>query len=513
VRHPDLFKSAGFDINRDPFMKNLTIYLFIGICFLFFMPFFLVAAEASTTVTLEWEPNTEPHLDGYKVFCRNVDQSYIYAQPIWEGKTPTCTLASLEYHTSYYFVVRAYGFNGEESGNSNEVFYSTGAPETDDGLLSSENQILSDEWFSEQEPLPPNDSTASDQDTSSNDVPPLVTDSIENRPPDQPVIFYPEDNALDVLLEPELISGVFIDQDSADLHIKSQWRIIKKENDICVFDMTTDKRLTELIVPALIMEEDSVYFWSVRFFDNHGNVSEWAIPHSFRTSRLTQDVENPPTATEGSELELGQETSGELDAVNTPVTDDDQTSVTENQETNLPENSGTNRIIIVNAATGQGQIRINLDECTHVRSIDRINTIDPDTISSTSNTPDKMTMGLILFKLSLEQPGVTALIPMHFSQQMPTDVKWIKYDSVVGWQDYSDHSTFTNNRMSVILEIKDGGFGDADGAENGIIVDPSGFGIASPEFYLNQAANSGAGASATESGCFIHTVQMLPGKK
>jgi len=481
-------------------MKNLTIYLSITIFFLFFMPLFLYAAKASTTVTLEWEPNPEPYPDGYKVFYRKENQSFDYTQPIWKGKTPTCTLDNLEDQTSYYFVVRAYTDNGVESGNSNQVFYSTGVNEKPN------------EWFLDEDQPPPNDSLPADQDPPFSDASPEGLDSTDNRPPDQPVIIYPQDNELNVQLTPELVSGEFIDPDHIDLHIKSQWRIIEKDNNIYVFDITTDKRLTELIVPLLILEENRVYQWSVRFFDSYGNVSEWATPHTFRTIQSTQETENPPIATEESELEFGQETGEELETADTPATDDDNISDGENQEPDMSDNSEANRIFVVNAVTGQGQIRIDLDECTHVKSIDRINSIDPGIISNSSSIPDNMTLGLIVFKLKLEQPGDTAIVPIHFSQQAPPDVNWIKYDSVIGWQDYSDHSTFADDRMSVILEIKDGGFGDTDGAENGIIVDPSGFGTASYEFYLNQVANSSAGASATESGCFIYTIPRLPRK-
>ena len=44
------------------------------------------------------------------------------------------------------------------------------------------------------------------------------------------------------------------------------------------------------------------------------------------------------------------------------------------------------------------------------------------------------------------------------------------------WLDYSDYTQFSRNRKQVYLTLKDGGFGDADGIENGIIVDPLAFG-------------------------------------
>ena len=70
-----------------------------------------------------------------------------------------------------------------------------------------------------------------------------------------------------------------------------------------------------------------------------------------------------------------------------------------------------------------------------------------------------------------------------------------------GWQDYSDHATLSGDRRSVILELKDGGFGDGDGTENGIIIDPSGLGTAS---YSIPAATTSS-ESGGGGGCFIAT--------
>ena len=44
--------------------------------------------------------------------------------------------------------------------------------------------------------------------------------------------------------------------------------------------------------------------------------------------------------------------------------------------------------------------------------------------------------------------------------------------------DYSGYTEFSPNRQEVYLTLKDGGFGDADGIANGIIVDPLAFGSA-----------------------------------
>ena len=64
-------------------------------------------------------------------------------------------------------------------------------------------------------------------------------------------------------------------------------------------------------------------------------------------------------------------------------------------------------------------------------------------------------------------------VPAFF--RAPLGSLWYKYDSVSGkWYDFSGSYKFLNRRNAVQLTIKDGGFGDADGVANGIIVDPAG---------------------------------------
>jgi PKD repeat protein len=86
-----------------------------------FLFFFILDASATTQVSLEWAPNSEPNLAGYRVFCREQSQSYDYANPSWEGTDTYCTIYDLDETKTYCFVTRAFDIEGFESGNSNEV--------------------------------------------------------------------------------------------------------------------------------------------------------------------------------------------------------------------------------------------------------------------------------------------------------------------------------------------------------------------------------------------------------
>jgi hypothetical protein len=79
-------------------------------------------------ITLQWAPNNEPNLAGYRAFYREESQSYDYEHPYWESIDPVCTIYDLDETKTYYFVVRAFDANGLESADSNEVILNEGIP-------------------------------------------------------------------------------------------------------------------------------------------------------------------------------------------------------------------------------------------------------------------------------------------------------------------------------------------------------------------------------------------------
>ena len=94
-----------------------------------FLFFFFVTPVYAIDITLQWTPNNEPNLAGYRVFYFEESQSYNYLDPYWETIDPICTINDLDETKTYYFVVRAFDTNGLESANSNEVLLIEGVPE------------------------------------------------------------------------------------------------------------------------------------------------------------------------------------------------------------------------------------------------------------------------------------------------------------------------------------------------------------------------------------------------
>ena len=154
----------------------------------------------------------------------------------------------------------------------------------------------------------------------------------------------------------------------------------------------------------------------------------------------------------------------------------------------------------VNVEDGTATIGISIRDSETVQSIAAIESENPEDLGDDSDTagkPDTMLYGLLNFKLIVDQPGSEAVVRIYLSEPAPFDSVWYKYDPVNKiWQDYSEYTEFSDDRKSVYLRIIDGGFGDADGIENGIIIDPLGLGL---------PASPTPAAGDVGSACFITT--------
>ena len=388
-------------------------------------------AQAARQVTLAWDANEEPTVEGYRVFCRQAGEAYNYSHPIWDGTATTCTLIGLEDYTDYAFVVRAYDDQGHESADSDEVWLA--------GLIAS---------------------------------------------PQQPEATAPEDDAPDIFLTPVLQTAPFSSVDAGDTHLQTQWVLTRMSDGLCVLDVTSANQLTELDVPPLVLEENTTYSWVVRYISAKGGLSDWSTPYRFTTglSALDGDSNGIPDNQEVVEL---------IDLDDNGIADADQENLR-----------------CVNVLDGAGQMAVLLPDGSGVSRISAIEATDLDTIGGMDQLPFELPLGLISFRLEMDHTGGVARIRVYFSEPAPDTAVWLKHDIINGWQDYAAHATFSPDRLSAELEIQDGGFGDADGVANGVIIDPSGFGIATGDTdgAADTRALGGSSSSASGGGgggCFL----------
>ncbi|MGV6816323.1 MAG: PKD domain-containing protein, partial [Thiotrichales bacterium] len=87
----------------------------------------------------------------------------------------------------------------------------------------------------------------------------------------------------------------------------------------------------------------------------------------------------------------------------------------------------------------------------------------------------KDVVGLFDFEIKTDAPGGDGVLTVKFSEPLSSNYTWFKYKEASGWESLpADRVTFNDVRDEVTIRLTDGGVGDDDGAENGLIVDPSG---------------------------------------
>jgi hypothetical protein len=313
----------------------------------------------------------------------------------------------------------------------------------------------------------------------------------DNTEPSPPALITPDNHEI-VHLTPELKTDEYYDPDIDDVHSQTQWEIIRAEDEYIVFDVTTDSSLTAMTVPKMILDYDTDYIWRVKFIDNHSAASDWSEAGYFRTEFSQQD-------SDGNGILDHQEVGDTLDLDNDGVPDREQSDI---------------KCIVANS--GNAQIGVSIRDAENVDSILSLEieeTENANLVSNSKGKPRFIDFGLLHFKLLLNAPGEETVVTIHLSEapfgkgkkNKRERVKMYKYDPVNSeWLDYSEYAEFSSDRKKVYLTLKDGGFGDADGIENGIIVDPLAFGSDS-----DSNSSSGSGSDSDDSlipdnmSCFI----------
>lgn len=303
-----------------------------------------------------------------------------------------------------------------------------------------------------------------------------------NTPPDQPVVMSP-DGDTGLSLTPELIldKNSFFDLDG-DRHVKTRWQISTQfDESHFVVNEITETQLLNWIVPSdCILEKDTQYYWRAMFFDGQ----DWSAPSricmfwtgfkgvEFNENGIGKDCVIDP----GEPVKLGGEF---MDADGNLVTSD----------TIKAFKSVTNPDVQIGMIAEPG--------CT----IEKICSQRPEDIVAEGSSFDaeipEMPYGVIDFELTVPEKGAVANVTICFSEPLPKDFRWWKYDPKIGFYDYSV-SSVSSDRKKLTLEFKDGSYGDLVEEPDGKIYDPSGFG---PAAATTAPTSSGGGG-----GCFIRSL-------
>jgi hypothetical protein len=252
----------------------------------------------------------------------------------------------------------------------------------------------------------------------------------------------------------------------------SQWQVVKQSDSSVVLEIESSEHLTELPIPHAVLDRGSTYSVGVQFVDAHSEPSEWSDPVVFTTITDTVDL-NDDGILDAQEVDDTVDLNGD----GTP--DNEQPDVIKSALT---------------AVAGKKPLGI-CKISAEVDGIVLLEPIHPAEILDKKNKPKNFKLGLAAYRLQVSQQGGTVQVRVYYSEDISGANQYYLYDTVEGWQDYTQYTVFNEDGHSVTVELKDGGHGDSDGVENGIIVDPGGVVGAA-----TLGADSGAGG-----GCFIAT--------
>lgn len=255
----------------------------------------------------------------------------------------------------------------------------------------------------------------------------------------------------------------------------SYWQVSVDKNFLNVIfgAMLSDK--SQIKIPSLVLSGGTTYYWRVKKKSSKSSYSDWSEPRTFVTEAPEWNDNN------GNGVRDDQEATKGIDLNNDGITDSSQ-----------PETIRCVKSTINSSCIG-------LLKMDGVLDVEHLESIDPENIEDTENRPANMPTGLLGFRLLVENPGDTVQVGVCLSNAAPENAGWYKYDSVNGWQNYTDQVTFSPDRKTVTFSLTDGGDGDADGIANGIIVDPSGLSTEETSSIMN------IGASSAEQSCFIES--------
>lgn len=90
-----------------------------------------LGSAAAFEIVLQWDPNSEDNLAGYKLYYGTASRTYNMVVDV--GKSESVSIAGLDANRPYFFAVSAYDTSRKESGYSDEITH-TIADIDNDGL-------------------------------------------------------------------------------------------------------------------------------------------------------------------------------------------------------------------------------------------------------------------------------------------------------------------------------------------------------------------------------------------
>jgi hypothetical protein len=101
--------------------RHILPWFFISALIVFSLLFASTSDVRAAEVTLAWDANPEPSVQGYRVYYGTA--SGLYTNAFDAGNRTDCVIAGLDPGATYYFACTAYSATGDESNFSGEIVY------------------------------------------------------------------------------------------------------------------------------------------------------------------------------------------------------------------------------------------------------------------------------------------------------------------------------------------------------------------------------------------------------
>ena len=505
-----------------PFRSQIRSRKYFGVIVLFsllVLPLVFVGQAGAADVSLAWDESGEPGLevDGYRVYYGTDGQSFPHRG--CEVVGTSCTVSGLTPGQTYYFVATAFNAGGESaysvppinytpsvpgvpaytitasSGPNGKIFPAGAAVVNGGGSLTF--TIIPDSGYQIAEVLVDGGSIGTASTYTFNNVFENYTITAVFEPvssplpapnvtPDVPEHLLPEDNAVDLAMTPLLEIVGFTDPNQGDSHGATRWQVASDPEfshlvlDIMSDTAATNNYLLSLLVPQGALAANRTYFWRAMVKDARADDSKWSDWSA--SSRFTT----------AADAHADVNYNGVPDESEPLYSDLDNNGQNDNEQPLMR---------VVSSPDGQSLIGIN-----GVEGVSRINCFTSADAESIPDEPrPKLKYGLMVFSVVLKHPGDTAKIELLLPELPRLGAKWYKYDPVNGWYEFP----VSIENDAYVVEITDGGFGDADGVANGIVVDPIGMADSAAVTEPSGIDSSGSDNTIDEllGACFVETAR------
>jgi hypothetical protein len=482
--------------SRHTYQRRFILCFISIVAILFLSPVYSHTAHAAD-VTLEWDPNPEPDIAGYEVHYGVNSGDYSEMIDVVGGVT-SCTIGNLETGVTYYFAAKAYNTAGYRSDYSDEVTYTLSEPvadiSVDPGTHYFGNVMVGD--VSDVTVTVTNDGI---EDLHVGTIGGLsapfsiVTDSCSGA-----IISQGDSRTFTIRFAPAIDASfddtITIPSDDPDenpvsIVIHGTGTPEPLDNQPPVADAGPNQTVNEGTTVTLDGTESDD-------FDGMIVSYEWTqtggplVTLSDSTEVIPTFVTPPVDADRATlEFQLTVMDNGGLETTSVVTVE-----INDNGITSLPDD------IITTTLSSGDHIGFKEDNDGKLISLYVIESLKLP--SDAGNMPSDFDPNdLIDMQIKVPMPGDQTTITVYLENPAPAEIKLYYYSRIDNcWSDYSDNAEFNATRDQVKITMEDGGIGDDDGVENGIIVDPFAFALSSePSIPTSEDSDSDTGGG----GCFI----------